>query len=161
VLDVGTGTGIAVPFILERIGTFGKIYAIDYAENMIRMAKEKFPKHEYPNVSFVTGDFFEISGKQLFDSIICYSCFPHIEDKSRFFQKCFNLLDRDGTVLIAHTSSRAEINEMHARKHEAVKDDFLQPIHEIKTTAKKNGFVVVAEKDDEQSFYILIKKIKY
>lgn len=158
VLDVGTGTGILIPHILQRIGNTGRITALDYAENMIKKAKEKFPQKEYTNVSFVIRNFFEIATKELFDSIICYSCFPHFEDKEKFIQKCFDLLDRDGTLLIAHSDSRTQINEMHARKHKAVKDDFLPPVHDIKMAAKKNGFVVVAEKDDERLFFILIKK---
>jgi demethylmenaquinone methyltransferase/2-methoxy-6-polyprenyl-1,4-benzoquinol methylase len=158
VLDVGTGTGIAIPYILKKIGTFGSVYAIDYAENMIMKAEEKFPKKEYPNVNFIIGDFFDLDAGKNFDSIICYSCFPHFEDKEKFIQKCFDVLDRDGTLLIAHSSSRTRINEMHARKHEAVQDDFLPSAQEIAMIAKRNGFVVAAERDDEKLFYILIKK---
>lgn len=158
VLDVGTGTGITIPYILKKIGTFGSIYAIDYAENMIMKAEEKFPKKEYPNVNFIIGDFFDLDAGKHFNSIICYSCFPHFEDKEKFIQKCFDVLDRDGTLLIAHSSSRIRINEMHARKHEAVQDDFLPSAQEIGMIAKRNGFVVAAERDDEKLFYILIKK---
>ena len=159
VLDVGTGTGIAVPHILKRVGTFGSIVAIDYAENMIKKAEEKFPQNEYPNVSFVVRDFFKVKENALFDSIICYSCFPHFENKEKFIQKCFDLLYHGGTLLIAHSSSRIQINEMHARKHYAVKDDFLSSVHEIKMIAMKIGFVILTERDDERLFYILIKKI--
>lgn len=158
ILDVGTGTGIAIPYILKKIGTFGSIYAIDYAENMIMKAEEKFPQKEYPNVNFIIRDFFDLDAEKLFDSIICYSCFPHFEDKEKFIQKCFVVLERDGTLLIAHSDSRTEINEMHARKHEALQDDFLPSAQEIAMIAKRNGFVVAAERDDERLFYILLQK---
>jgi len=160
VLDVGTGTGILISHILKRIGSEGKIVALDYAENMIGKAMEKFPQKEYPNVSFVIGDFFEISAEELFDSIICYSCFPHIEDKKLFFQKSFDLLKWNATLLIAHSSSRTEINEMHTRKHEAVRNDFLPSLEEIKALGEQCGLVVLAKKDDEGIFYILLKKTK-
>jgi len=158
VLDVGTGTGIAIPHILRSVGTFGSILAIDYAENMIKKAKEKFPQKEYPNVDFIKIDFFEIVSGKFFDSIICYSCFPHFENKEKFIQKCLDLLNRDGTLLIAHSNSRTEINEMHTRKHEAVQDDFLPSTQEIGVMAMKNGFVVLAERDDDRLFYILLKR---
>ncbi len=163
VLDVGTGTGILIPHILKRIGSEGRIVALDYTENMIKEAKEKFPQKEkeYPNVNFVIKNFFETTSECLFDSIICYSCFPHLEDKEQFFQKSFDLLNWDGTLLIAHSSSRAEINEMHARKNEAVRDDFLPSIEEIKALGEQGGFVLLAEKDDKRMFYILMKKTKY
>ena len=160
VLDVGTGTGILIPHIVKRIGSEGAIVALDYAENMIKKAKEKFPKKEYPNVSFVVENFFTVTSNYPFDSIICYSCFPHLEDKKLFFQKSFDLLKWDGTLLIAHSSSRAEINEMHARKHEAVRDDFLDSLEEIKALGEQYGFVVLAQKNDEKIFYILMKKTK-
>ena len=158
VLDVGTGTGILIPHILKMIGSEGKIVALDYTENMIKKAKEKFPQKEYPNVNFVIKNFFETTSECLFDSIICYSCFPHLEDKEQFFQKSFDLLKWDATLLIAHSSSRTEINEMQSRKHEAVQDDFLPSAQEIGMIAKRNGFVVVTERDDKRLFYILIKK---
>ncbi len=158
VLDVGTGTGITIPYILKKVGTFGSVCAIDYAENMIRKAEEKFPQKEYPNVNFIIGDFFDLDAGKHFDSIICYSCFPHFEDKEKFIQKCFDVLDRNGTLLIAHSSSRTEINEMHARKHKAVQDDFLPSTQEIGMLANRNGFVVLTERDDERLFYIVIKK---
>jgi len=160
VLDVGTGTGILIPHILKRIGSEGKIVALDHTENMIKKAKEKFPQKEYPNVNFVIKSFFETTSKYLFDSIICYSCFPHLEDKERFFQKSFDLLNWTGTLLIAHSSSRAEINEMHARKNEAVRDDFLPSLEEIKALGEQGGFVLLAEKDDKRMFYVLMKKQK-
>ena len=34
ILDVGTGTGILLPFMLQAIGPEGSITAVDYAENM-------------------------------------------------------------------------------------------------------------------------------
>ncbi len=160
VLDVGTGTGILVPHILMRIWSEGSIFALDYSENMIENAKEKFPQKEYPNVNFVIANFFEVASKDPYDSIICYSCFPHLEDKEQFFQKSFDLLNWTGTLLIAHSSSRAGINEMHARKNEAVRDDFLPSLEEIKAMSRQCGFVVLAEKDDKRMFYVLMKKQK-
>ena len=41
VLDVGTGTGVFLPFLLQSIGVNGKILAVDIAEEMLRKAKEK------------------------------------------------------------------------------------------------------------------------
>ena len=160
VLDVGTGTGILIPRILQRIGNTGWITALDYSENMIMKAKEKLPQNENSNMSFVVENFYKTTSNYTFDSIICYSCFPHLEDKKQFFQKSFDLLKANGTLLIAHSSSRAEINEMHARKHEAVRDDFLDSLEDISALGEQYGFAVLAQKNDEKIFYILMKKKK-
>ncbi|MFZ4855597.1 MAG: class I SAM-dependent methyltransferase [Desulfuromonadaceae bacterium] len=41
VLDVGTGTGILIPFLQELIGEWGKIDAVDIAEAMLGVARGK------------------------------------------------------------------------------------------------------------------------
>ena len=37
VLDVGTGTGILIPFLLKAVGSSGFITAVDFAENMVEI----------------------------------------------------------------------------------------------------------------------------
>ena len=44
ILDAGTGTGVLIPFLLRAIGATGSITAIDYAENMVKVFKNKFSK---------------------------------------------------------------------------------------------------------------------
>ena len=41
VLDVGTGTGVFVPYILESIGEKGRLVCLDFAEEMLEKAKAK------------------------------------------------------------------------------------------------------------------------
>jgi len=42
ILDVGTGTGILLPFLLQAIGPEGSITAVDYAENMVQICRSKY-----------------------------------------------------------------------------------------------------------------------
>ncbi len=158
IVDVGTGTGILIPHILQRIGQNGKILAIDYAKNMIEQASEKFPPKDYPNVEFLAEDYLEIEPESLFDAVVCYSCFPHLADKNRFFRISFEMLKSGGTLFIAHSDSRRAINEMHARKHESVCDDFMPIMKEIADMGERTGFAVIDRRDDERIFYILMIK---
>ena len=41
VLDVGTGTGVFLPYMLNMIGGDGKIVAVDIADQMLLRAKDK------------------------------------------------------------------------------------------------------------------------
>jgi hypothetical protein len=52
VLDVGTGTGILIPFLQEAVGDSGSIVALDLAEEMLKRAKEKHGEQ----VRYVQGD---------------------------------------------------------------------------------------------------------
>lgn len=40
VLDIGSGTGVAIPYLEERIGPKGKITALDIAEKMLEISKK-------------------------------------------------------------------------------------------------------------------------
>ena len=42
ILDVGTGTGLLIPFLLHAIGSDGSLTAIDYAEEMVQICRSKY-----------------------------------------------------------------------------------------------------------------------
>ena len=54
VLDVGTGTGVLVPYMADRIGPEGKIDAVDISTAMLERANAKFG--HMPNVRFMLAD---------------------------------------------------------------------------------------------------------
>ena len=73
-LDVGTGTGIFVPFCLDKIGSKGRLVCLDYAEKMLEIARSKRFRG---NISFICADI-EDSGLPgaSFDAVVCYSVSP-------------------------------------------------------------------------------------
>jgi len=113
VLDVGCGTGVLVPYVLELIGTNGRIVGLDYSENMLLIAREKFPKGNYPNVDFVLGDILTYETDDKFAVVICYSSFPHFPDKAGSIKKMAKLLKPRGKLAICHSQGRNHINKMH------------------------------------------------
>jgi demethylmenaquinone methyltransferase/2-methoxy-6-polyprenyl-1,4-benzoquinol methylase len=80
ILDIGTGTGIMVPFY-EKYLTTGRVVAVDYSEKMIEVARLKYPEKEHPQVSFRVADVYELKYDAEFDLVVCYSCFPHFPDQ--------------------------------------------------------------------------------
>ncbi|UCD09824.1 MAG: class I SAM-dependent methyltransferase, partial [Dehalococcoidales bacterium] len=69
ILDVGTGTGIFLPYLLKNIGESGKIVAIDLAEEMLAKARAKFPVN---NVEYLHADIMDIPiYEEMFDSVVC------------------------------------------------------------------------------------------
>jgi len=111
VLDVGTGTGIFVPFLLERIGRKGKLVCLDYAAEMLQVAQAKGFQG---NLTFLCADIMESGlADTSFDNIVGYSVFPHFQDKPGALREIYRLLKKGGRLFICHTSSRREINEIH------------------------------------------------
>ena len=125
VLDVGTGTGVLLP-LLAALTAESDITAIDIAENMIETAKQKTGCSE---VTFVVGDALNYPFEpKSFDHIICYSVFPHFEDKPGTIRHLSSLLKPGGLLGILHSASRNRINNVHIHiDHDDIKGDNLPP----------------------------------
>ena len=110
-LDVGTGTGAFVPFLLKKIGRKGNLVCLDFAEEMLKIAKAKSFKG---NIRYLCADIEEsrLAGNS-FDAAVCYSVFPHFQDKPKALKEIHRLLKKDGWLFICHTSGRRAINEIH------------------------------------------------
>ena len=79
VLDVGTGTGVFVPFLQTKLADSGRIICLDFAFLMLEKA---VVKHGNQRVDYVCGEIeTTIFRRGYFDVIVCYSTFPHFHDK--------------------------------------------------------------------------------
>ena len=107
VLDAGCGCGILVPYILNDMGDKGHLYELDYAENMIETNKKL---HNDRRITFLTADIINnpLKGSSC-DIVICFACFPHIEDKNEGIKAMTHLLRKGGTLAIAHLNSSEEM----------------------------------------------------
>jgi ubiquinone/menaquinone biosynthesis C-methylase UbiE len=155
VLDVGTGTGVFLPFLLEKIGGNGRVVALDIAEAMLLHAKAK---DFHGNIDFVCGDVMDIAlGDGIFDAVVCYSSFPHFQDKPRAFAEIYRVVKSGGRVLICHTSSRAEINEVH-RQIPEVHHDTIPEADKMQSMLSSAGFVEIKIEDKSDSYLVLARK---
>lgn len=155
VLDVGCGTGAAVPYLLGRVGDTGEVLAIDVSPKMVAVARLKLPSEEYPNVKFVVGDVGEVGLDDEFNAILCYSCFPHFHDQRATIRYLAWGLKKGGTLVIAHSESRDAINAMHASGPDEICGDYLPPAGEIAEMMADAGLEVTETIDDEETFVVV------
>ena len=128
VLDVGSGTGILIPFLLEKTGG-ENIVAIDGAEKMIEKAEQKFSGSA---VRFIASDVTEYNfDPESFNHIICYSVFPHFDDKENIVKRFSRLLVKDGLLSILHSDSKEAINRIHSSSDEVSSDSLKCPAEYI------------------------------
>jgi demethylmenaquinone methyltransferase/2-methoxy-6-polyprenyl-1,4-benzoquinol methylase len=122
-LDAGTGTGVLVP-VLSRYTGEKNINAIDIAEKMINLAKQKFSAAQ---ITFITGDALTYPFEtESFDHVICFSVFPHFDDKLKALNRFSDLLCPGGLLSILHSQSRMKINSVHTHiRHMPVQSDSL------------------------------------
>lgn len=106
VLDVACGTGVMIPYYLDR---GAQVTGIDIAPEMVRIAREKFP-----NVSIFCGDVETTAFDGKFDCIVVYNAFPHFPEPEQLIRCLCALLAPGGTLTIAHGMSRAHIDSHHS-----------------------------------------------
>ena len=104
VLDVACGTGVMISYYLDR-GAHPT--GIDLSKKMIEIAKKKFN-----NVEFIWGDVEELNDRK-FDRVVVYNAFPHFIDPEALIKHLATLLNKNGTLTIAHGMSRERINHHH------------------------------------------------
>jgi len=155
VLDVGTGTGVLIPYLLE-IEKEINIFAIDIAEKMI----EKFREKNYPpNVkSFVMDIKKTIFNDNFFDIIIANACYPHFEEKATALKEIYRLLKKGGIFIISHPTGRKFVNELHRKTHPLIAKDKIGSISEMKKFIENFGFRFIKGIDEDDFFLISFTK---
>jgi ubiquinone/menaquinone biosynthesis C-methylase UbiE len=149
VLDVGSGTGVFVPYILEKIGNKGSLVCLDFAEEMLKIAQSKGYEG---NITYVCADILNTRlPDKSFDAVVCYSVFPHFKDKPRALKEIFRLLKPVGRVFICHTSSREYINNVH-RNIPEVCDHILPGSADIRRMLADAGFTGIAIAEGENDY---------
>ncbi|MFC1501371.1 class I SAM-dependent methyltransferase [Elusimicrobiota bacterium] len=147
ILDLGTGTGIILPYLKMIAAKKADIVALDFSKKMISIAKKKYGnKYEY-----VIGNAQKLPFKtESFDSIICYSAFPHFTNKLKALKEGFRTLKKKGKYIIAHSDSRRAINSHHRKIGSVVEKDYLPDTDEMRDLFRKAGFTncKIAESKD-------------
>ena len=122
ILDVACGTGVMIPFYLDRGAA--SVTAIDISPEMARIAGEKFAGD--PRVRVLCGDVEETDFHRTFDRIVVYNAFPHFPNPQRLIRQLASLLKEGGRLTIAHGASREAIDGHHAGPASAVSNGLMQ-----------------------------------
>ncbi|MFR9070478.1 methyltransferase domain-containing protein [Paeniclostridium hominis] len=154
VLDVGTGTGVLIPFI-KKLNKNGYIRGVDFSNGMLEVARKKY-KH-IQNLDFEIIDVENEVIKEKYNKIILYSMFPHIENKTKTIKTLVkNNLSENGKLMIAHSNSREFLNNMHKEKNEAVSEARLIPIDNQVKLFEDIGLNVVEAFENDQMYYLVL-----
>ena len=160
VLDVGTGTGVLIPFLIKEVGPSGSVTAIDFSEKMVQKCKTK---HEHlENVSVEVGDIEKGSFfPEAFDAVVCFGVFPHLENKKKVLQNINSTLKSGGTLVIAHSLSSEEIRAHHKNAAASVCQDFLPVVTEMKSLLQNAGFSGISINDEPGCYLCIAHKDWY
>jgi len=157
ILDVGTGTGVLIPFY-NAINKDGKVTGIDISQGMLNIAKRKFT--QLNNVKFKILDVENEFIEEKFDKIVLYSMFPHLNNKVETIKKLVNNnLKENGKLLIAHSDSREFLNNLHINTDERVSEDVLIDVNIQKEIFESANLKVTKAYEDDEIYYLVIENI--
>jgi len=159
VLDIGSGTGVLLPFLIAELGDEGKIVALDLSAEMLGQAQAKnFP----PIVGFAQADVLAIPlADNSVDLAICNSAFPHFNDKVKALKELARVLRNNGRLVICHTMSRAMINQLHQSIGGVIANDLLPHEFQLRGLIKQAGLKITHFEDSPERYLVIAEKIAH
>lgn len=107
VLDIACGTGVMIPYLLDKEPSLLK--GVDISCAMSEIARSKFCDKR---VVIETKDFLSVDWEG-FNRALCYNSYPHFLNKAGFAKKVYEVLNKNGRFVIAHGRGRKQINSLH------------------------------------------------
>lgn len=137
VLDVGTGTGVLLPWLREAVGPKGVVVGMDFS---FRMLEEARSRSRGERTDLVNASVLALplpAGR--FNRLTCFSAFPHFPDKNKALVEMVRVLARGGRLCLAHLHSVEEINAFHRGVGGEVGDDRLPLPEELEGMMVSSG----------------------
>jgi len=156
VLDIGSGTGVLLPFLVTELNGEGRIIALDFSAEMLVQAQAKeFP----PIVGFAQADVLAIPlADNSVDVAICNSAFPHFSDKVRALKEIARVLKNNGRLVICHTMSREMLNHFHQSVGGIVANDLLPDESQLRAMLKQAGLKTTHFEDRPERYLVIAEK---
>ncbi len=111
VLDVATGTGILLSYLLRAVGESGRVFAFDFSYKMLQQAKNK---PFGTNLHCFQASAMEIPlSAGMCDTIVCFAAFPHFADQRKALQEMARVAKKGAPIYIVHLMSRDELLTHH------------------------------------------------
>jgi demethylmenaquinone methyltransferase/2-methoxy-6-polyprenyl-1,4-benzoquinol methylase len=157
ILDVGTGTGVMIPYLIRAVGPSGSVTAIDYSEKMIRICKVKYS--DIKNVTIKIGDIEKNPfQEESFEAIICFGVFPHLCNKENALKNIYSMLKPYGKIAIAHAFSSEELNAHHKKISEQITRAMLPEKSKMIQLLEQTGFTQISIKDEPGCYLCTAQK---
>jgi len=156
ILDVGTGTGVLLPFLGKAVGPTGTLVAIDFSLKMLKTAAS----HAFDILpAFLNAGVGAIPFKaNSFDRVTCFSAFPHFPDKVKALDEMVRVLKTKGALFIAHLHSIEEIAELHRGVGGSVRGDRLPDRGAMAHLMSEAGLTGVEIENEPGKFLALGRK---
>lgn len=156
ILDVGCGTGILVPHLLEAYPNARLIVELDFAEEMLAVNRAKYNDPRIVRLAADAADLPLPEGSM--DSVLCFNVTPHFGNAQQAFRHLFQVLSPGGILAAGHLMSSSELNKFHGSLHGPVAHDRLPPAKELGVVFTDMGAINVAAQEQQGWYFVRAEK---
>jgi demethylmenaquinone methyltransferase/2-methoxy-6-polyprenyl-1,4-benzoquinol methylase len=100
IIELGCGTGLNFPFLLEQIGPEGRIVGVDLTRAMLDIARERVNRFGWKNVKLVQSDVATYDFPQGINGVLATGLFGYIPEYDRVIQTASKSLVPGGHIVI-------------------------------------------------------------
>lgn len=158
VLDVGTGTGILIPLLQEKIQQTGRIVAIDISLKMLKSALT-IASATATSVYFIQSmvEFLPMRAETV-DVTVCFSVFPHFNHHPRALQAIHRVTRSGGRLYILHLEGSTSLNRFHSQIDGAVRHHRLPGIEKMTALLTNCQWEVMTIRDTDSEYLVEARK---
>jgi len=124
VLEPGCGTGRLTCMLAARVGSKGRVLAMDISSKMVVSARKRLAGCRNVELACAPLEWICLPGGSV-DTVFCHQVFPHFDDKSAAVALMARLLRPGGRFVILHLIGIEQINDIHRNAGTAVADDIM------------------------------------
>jgi ubiquinone/menaquinone biosynthesis C-methylase UbiE len=158
VMDLGTGTGLLIPYIFECQPE--KVIAADLSAKMLAKVRAKHGAALGDQLALLHTDIHHcgLAGQSV-DVVICNGAYPHFHNKPLALAEMNRILKPGGVLAINHFSGKEFINSVHAGSaSETIRRDLLDEVGHVGTQVEAAGFLVKRAVDNESEYCLVAIK---
>jgi len=100
VVDLGCGTGLCFPLLMEKIGPNGKLLGVDISTEMLSVAEERVKSAGWSNVELIHSDIEEFEFPTKINGLISTGVFGYLQERKHILDKINKSLVNNGKIVI-------------------------------------------------------------
>ncbi|MEO5833655.1 MAG: methyltransferase domain-containing protein [Nakamurella sp.] len=100
VLDLGCGTGLSHPLLIEAVGTTGAVIGVDSSPQMLQQARRRARRHDWLNVQLVQADITELGEVGTVDAVIAVYALSVVPGWERAWARALAHTRRGGRMAV-------------------------------------------------------------
>jgi len=155
VLDVGSGTGLLLPFLQRQCGG-ALIVELDFSPAMLRTSREK---HSDRAAAHVCADALCLPfPDSTFDAVLCFGILPHLGPVRPALEALWRAVAPGGRLAVGHLLGSVQLNERHREIGGPVGGDVLVPGEELAGMLRAMGAVALEVVDRPDRYRLVVQR---